>query len=523
MKLEELLKGVAAERVLGAPRLDAAGLSCDSRAVRAGDLFVALSGARSDGHAFVREALDAGAAGVVVERPEIFESLRTGGGRKVAVLVRDSRKALARLSANFHGNPSHRLTVAGITGTNGKTTTSYLCESVLLAAGLRPGVVGTVNYRVGGQVWPSTHTTPGPLELDELLVRMAEAGARGAVMEVSSHALSQCRVDGIEFDAVIFTNLTQDHLDFHPTMNDYFLAKRRLFTEVLAEQRLKKTPALVINADDEWGRKLLAEARSAGRRALAYTLSKNGEGVSGPCEIYPTSLSWDAAGFRAGVRTPAGELQLKSPLVGEHNVYNALAAVGMGVGLGLLPAVIEQGIASCARVPGRLDPVPHSLGFTVLVDYAHSPDALRNVLPAARKLARGKVLCVFGCGGDRDRAKRPLMARAVSELADLAILTSDNPRTEDPAQILADTRAGLQGREGREYVIESDRRKAISLAIERAQAGDVVLIAGKGHEDYQIVGTQKHHFDDREEAARALRSREGAAAASARGRSGAGS
>jgi len=522
MRLEELLKGVAAECVLGNLRAPASGLSCDSRAVRAGDLFVALSGTKSDGHAFVRQALEAGAAGAVVERPEVFESLRAGGVSGVAVLVRDSRKALARLSANFHGNPSHRLTVAGITGTNGKTTTSYLCESVLQAAGLRPGVLGTVNYRVAGEAWPSTHTTPGPLELEALLVRMAKAGARSVVMEVSSHALSQCRVDSVEFDAVLFTNLTQDHLDFHPTMNDYFLAKRRLFTEVLGDQRLKKTPALVINADDESGRKLLAEAKAAGRRVLAYTLSKDGGSASGACEIYPASLSWDAAGFRARVRTPVGDLNLRSPLPGEHNVYNALAAVGMGVGLGLLPGVIEQGIASCVRVPGRLDPVPNSLGITVLVDYAHSPDALRNVLPAARKLARGKVLCVFGCGGDRDRAKRPLMARAVSELADLAILTSDNPRAEDPAQILADTRAGLQGQEGREYVIESDRRKAITIAIERAQAGDVVLLAGKGHEDYQIVGTEKRHFDDREEAARALRGREGAAA-SGQGRSGGGS
>ncbi len=501
MKLEELLRGLSTVKVRPGGSGEVVEVCYDSRRTHPRTLFVAVPGTKIDGHDFASRALEGGAAGAVVERESVFAELSARYSDRHLVLVKDARLALADLSAALHVRPSERLALVGITGTNGKTTTSFLVESILRAAGLFPGLIGTISYRVGGETLPSTHTTPESVDLDDLLSRMSESGAKSAVLEVSSHALAQHRVAGLEFDAVVFTNLTQDHLDFHKDLEDYFQAKRRLFTSQLDRQKKKKNPACVINAGDSYGKRLLSECRAAGRCVFSYALE-------GDADLRPEKISWNTAGIHGTIHTPAGILEIRSHLVGEHNVLNILAAVGAGIALNISLKQVAAGIEALERVPGRLDPVPNKLGLSVLVDYAHSPDALENVLSAARKFSKARVICVFGCGGDRDRTKRAPMARAVSRLSDLAILTSDNPRTEDPLRILADAREGLSGKEGEKFFVEADRRKAIALAIGKAKSGDVVLIAGKGHEDYQIIGTVKHHFDDREEAAAALAARE---------------
>lgn len=511
MKLEELLRGIETERVHGNLAQDVRALAYDSRRVGPGDVFVALRGESVDGHDYVRLALKAGATAAIVEDASLFKTL-AGEGAKALVLVPDTRRALSRASALWFGSPSVTMKLVGITGTNGKTTTSYLIEGILAKAGLVPGVLGTVNYRLGEKIWPSTHTTPESLELQGLLAEMKKAGARSAVMEVSSHALAQRRVSGLEFDAVVFTNLTQDHLDYHADMEDYFAAKRILFTDQLAGQEAKRSAPSVLNIDDSYGQRLYSELSAAGRPVVSFGLRpsvcfENGREKSP--DIFPEELSWGASGLSARIHSPAGDLQVISPLVGEHNVYNVLSAVGAGIALGIGADTIAAGIASVACVPGRLEPVPNDLGILTLVDYAHTPHALRNVLAAVRGLTDGKVICVFGCGGDRDPTKRVPMAEAVSELSDLPVLTSDNPRTEDPAKIIARTREGFSGKEGVDFLVEIDRRKAIALAIGRAQKGDLVLIAGKGHEDYQIIGKEKQPFDDRVEARRVFKVLEG--------------
>jgi UDP-N-acetylmuramyl-tripeptide synthetase len=430
---------------------------------------------------------------VIVEREvshEIFPGTR--------VRVASAARALGRIAANRYGRPADALTLVGVTGTNGKTTTTFLVEALLRANGGEPGVIGTVTYRFAGQSRPAPFTTPTPLELHATLAEMRAAGCRAAVMECSSHALALDRLEGVAYRVAAFTNLTQDHLDFHGTMEAYRDAKARLFAEHVADGG-----ASVVLIDHEYGEFMAQAARGRVIRVSAY--------ADGPAaDVHLTRAGESVSGIDAEWRTPAGEVRVRSPLIGRFNVENLSVAVGIGVALGLEPAAIGAALSSVRGVPGRLERVGAA---NVFVDYAHTPDALERVMAALRPLTRGRLIVVFGCGGDRDRTKRPKMGRAVARDADLAIVTSDNPRTEEPHTIIDMILEGVRqepsppvppaelptARRGHFPIV--DRREAIRVALGAARPGDVVLIAGKGHEDYQIVGKTKHHFDDREEAA----------------------
>jgi UDP-N-acetylmuramoyl-L-alanyl-D-glutamate--2,6-diaminopimelate ligase len=477
------------------------GIAIDSRAVAPGDLFVALRGANADGHDYLAQAAALGAVALLVDEAPRAEGLPP------AIVVPDTRRALARVALRFYGDPARELTLVGVTGTNGKTSTTFLVESILSAAGLSAGLIGTVEVRYAGERLRALNTTPESLELQRLLRDMCTRGVRAAVMEVSSHGLALERVAGVRFDAAAITNLTQDHLDFHGTMQAYGEAKALLF-----RQHLKPGGVGVVNLDEPRAEQFLAAARAGGARTLGVTRRP---GV--PADVRVESAEVSLSGVTARLALPSGPLALSLPLVGDFNVENLVVAVGIAVGLGLAPEAIAHGVAACPQVPGRMERVGGGApgAPVVLVDYAHTPDAVEKVLRAVRPLTKGRVLAVFGCGGDRDRSKRPKMAEAVARFADLAVLTSDNPRTEDPEAILREVEAGLSalrpvapealaGSE-RAYVKRADRREAIELAIAAARPGDSVVIAGKGHEDYQIVGRERLPFDDREEARRALR------------------
>jgi UDP-N-acetylmuramoyl-L-alanyl-D-glutamate--2,6-diaminopimelate ligase len=484
------------------------GLTYDSRAVAAGDLFFAVRGANADGHDYLAQALDLGASALVVER--IPERLDLRG--RPAVVVRDTRRALAPIATRFYGSPSEELTLVGVTGTNGKTSTTYLLESILECAGWSVGVIGTVGVRHGDERWRSLNTTPESLDLQRTLRAMRTRDVRAVVMEVSSHGLELGRVEGCRFAVGAFTNLTQDHLDFHGTMEAYLKSKALLF-----ERHLAPGAAAVVNIDDPSAPALLASAREAGARCLRVSRRRDA-GAELALETADVRLS----GTSARVRLPTGRLDVELPLVGAFNLENMLVACGCAVALGIAPDAIAAGVAACEQVPGRVERVGADVAHapTIVVDYAHTPDAVDKLLETLRPLTRGRLITVFGCGGDRDRAKRPLMAQAVSRWSDRVVATSDNPRREDPARILADVEAGLSGLrrveadqlEGSEraYVSLVDRRSAIALAIRIAREHDIVVLAGKGHEDYQIVGTERLPFDDCEEALRALESRGGA-------------
>ncbi len=480
------------------------GVCVDSRAVAPGDLFIALRGHQVDGHRYLAQALELGAAALLVEQLPAELDLR---GR-TALRVPDSRRALAPVATRFFGSPACELTLVGVTGTNGKTSVSYLVESILRAAGRRPGVIGTVGHRFDGETQRSLNTTPDSLDLQQLLRSMRTRGADSAVLEVSSHGLALGRVEGCRFQVGAFTNLTQDHLDFHQTMQEYGSAKSLLFSRYLSAPG-----SAVVNADDPAAELICEAARAAGARVLRVSRSLP------ECEIRLERAEVRMDGTRARVRLPDTSIDFELPLVGDFQLENALVACGVGVALGIPAAAIADGIERCPQVPGRVERVGSELspGPTVLVDYAHTPDALDKVLRTLAPLTRGRLLSVFGCGGDRDRSKRPLMAECAARHSPLVIATSDNPRTEDPARILADVERGFAGlprvepeqlaRAQRGYAVVVDRRAAIELAIRIAGPDDTVLIAGKGHEDYQIIGREKLPFSDGEEALRALRGR----------------
>ncbi len=469
------------------------GVTSDSRQVAPGWIFVAVRGDAKDGHLFIEVAARQGALAIVCEAPS-SEVLSVP-----VLVVPDSRAALATLAANFHGRPSEKLLMVGVTGTSGKTTTTYLIESILRAAGKNPGVIGTVNFRYAGKVLEATHTTPGALELQKLLADMRTAGCDSVVMEVSSHALKQHRVGDIAFDGMVFANLTPEHLDFHPDMDDYFNSKKRLFAELAEFSRKRgKKPFAAINGEDDYGKRLVSEIKSSRLKWEAYS-------------VPPT---WTCG--LDGVRGTLGALKIQSSLTGRFNASNILAAVKVARGLGIPDAAIERGISELPVVPGRLERVPNSRGIHVLVDYAHKPDALEKVLKTLVEVrGKNKLITVFGCGGDRDRTKRPVMGKMAVEFSDYVVVTSDNPRTESPQSIIDEILKGIaQAPKGARYSVEVDRKEAIALAINEAKPGDIVLIAGKGHEDYQIIadpkaekGMRKIHFDDREVAAEALGSK----------------
>ena len=481
MTLAALIERLAGARLIGRGDVEIRAVREDSRRVEPGDVFVAVRGLHADGHAFAATAVAQGAAALVLERelPELAVP---------QVIVPSGARALGPLVARSLGDPGASMTLIGVTGTNGKTTTTYLVESILAAAGAKPGVIGTVELRWGGTSVPASYTTPTPQILHETLAKMKAAGCTHVVMEVTSIALAMERVAGLSFEVAAFSNLTQDHLDIHGTMDAYREAKRKLFAEHLAG-------TAVVNVDDPSGEAMLA---SAGK---ALRVSANGA----PSDIRVTAQDSTVRGISAKVATPRGELAIEArPLIGHYNVANLALAVGIAEALGLPHDAIARGIAALPGVPGRVERVPNGADLDIFVDYAHTPDALDNVLRAMRPLTKRRLICVFGCGGDRDPTKRPKMGATVAALADLAVVTSDNPRTEEPRAILDQILVAVP----RPFFVDPDRRTAIRAAIAEATPGDVVVIAGKGHEDYQILGTQKIHFDDREEAAAAAIERE---------------
>jgi UDP-N-acetylmuramoyl-L-alanyl-D-glutamate--2,6-diaminopimelate ligase len=485
MELRALLDGVEIRSELPAGELRVRQVANDSRKVQPGALFVAIHGVATDGNLFAKDAAARGAAAVLSET-----SVPVEWPREIPwILVADGRKALAITAANFYGRPASALKLVGVTGTNGKTTTTSLIDSILRASGAKTGLLGTIAYRTPLGEHPAPNTTPESLDLQSFFAEIRDAGGTYATLEASSHALAMDRLWGCHFAAAVFSNLTRDHLDYHKTFDNYFAAKRRLFEGMGAGA----PDVAVINTDDEWGKKLTGLAK----KTLTY-------GLQNGADLKAKKFQLNFSGLNFTAQTPNGAIQVESPLVGRINVYNILAAVGAGIGLGIANGVIEKGIRNLHSVAGRFQRVDQGQPFLVVVDYAHTDDALENLIRTAGELnAKGRIITLFGCGGSRDRTKRPIMGETSGRLSDLSILTSDNPRQEDPLKIISDIVVGMQ-KSGGKYLIEADRGKAIRLAIEEARAGDMVLLAGKGHEDCQIFADHQIHFDDREEARKAL-------------------
>ncbi len=506
MELKRLIEGVEIKKIVGDPLKQVEGIAYHTKQIEKGFLFAAIRGLEADGHQFIEEAVRRG-AGAVVSEEEREVSDRT------LILVPNSRRALAKISSNFYGDPSSRLRLIGITGTNGKTTTTYLLESILKKAGCEVGVIGTINYRFGQKITSAPNTTPESLDLQRILREMLKGGTSHVIIEVSSHGLDLDRVFGCQFDGVAFTNLTSEHLDYHKTMERYFESKKKLFSDSLVKSRKKRRFA-VTNLDDPRGEEIV--------RGLELPVIRYG--LSPSCDITADQVTSSFEGLSCRVRTPKGDLPIRSKLIGDFNVYNILAAVSVGIGMEVPLETLKEGVEGLEGVSGRFEKVENRKGFHVIVDYAHTHDALERVLLGLKRIVQngtqnhGKMITVFGCGGDRDRTKRPLMGEVAGKYSDLAILTSDNPRTEDPLAILEEVEKGFKSLPLREwhpdeielwrskkgYLKVPDRREAIRTAIRLAQPPDTVLIAGKGHEDYQIIGKKRFPFDDRVEAQKAL-------------------
>ena len=520
MTISAISEALNAE-IYGPSTADATDVTHDSRQVRAGTLFAAIKGATVDGHRFIDDVIRRGAVGVISEYdpPEGF----VGAWLKVA----DARVALAKAASIINGEPSHKLDLVGVTGTNGKTTTTYLCYALAEAAGVKPAMLTTVEYRIGDKSEEAIRTTPEASDTNRFLKQAVDAGCGFAAMEASSQAIDLHRCDWLRFRVAIFTNLTQDHLDYHGTMENYFDAKKKLFDGRLGE----KPGASVINVDDEWGAKLAAELKANGQRVVTISQSEppalagGRNSIAGRDERNPDALppanagGSDAdliaenievsllSGTTFTLKTKNGDRQIGSPLVGRPHVYNMLTATAAALELGYDLDSIVNGLAKCVGAPGRFERVPHDGDFAVVVDYAHTDDALLNTLKTARALTDGRVITVFGCGGDRDKTKREPMGRVAGENSDVVFITSDNPRTEDPLKIIEAIEVGVKAT-GKDFRSISDRRLAIREAVKEAKTSDVVIIAGKGHETYQIVGNEKFHFDDREVAAEAIAARD---------------
>jgi len=499
MRLGRLIKGLNIHDFSGDPELEIKGLAYDSRSVRPGYLFVALKGQTLDGHDFLNDAILNGAVALVADEFQGFD------GEIATVRVRDARETLSALSVKFYDEPYKGINLTGITGTNGKTTTSYLLESILLAAGKRPGVIGTINYRLPGQTFDAQVTTPESLDLMRILRKMADEGVTDVVMEVSSHALDQGRVRDCPFRTGIFTNFSRDHLDYHQSMEAYFEAKSRLFKN-LEKRGPEDFTRAVINADDPKAKDLTELINVP---VVTYGLGRD-------CDVRAEDVRVTRAGLTARLITPVGETDVRSTLIGGFNIYNILAAAAAALCMDIDLKQVASGVEDLRGVPGRLELVKNRRSLAVVVDYAHTPDALLKALEAVKPLVRGRLITLFGCGGDRDKGKRREMGRVAGEHSDLLFITSDNPRTEDPSAIASQIEEGVNesglkklrnvsgnGLAGPGYVLDLDRRNAIQRAVSVADENDLILIAGKGHEDYQIIGTDKRNFDDRKVAAEA--------------------
>ena len=510
MRLSRLLQSVCPRRITGNGLANGGVLAdpevtsvhCRSKNVRPGGVFVAVRGQHFDGHDYIQEALDRGAVAIVAEKTDI--------GKTIVALVDDSRKALALLSSTFYGNPADKLVMIGVTGTNGKTTTVALIETILNTGGVEAGAIGTANYRYRGKVFSNPLTTPESIDLQRILADMVASGVTHAVMEVSSHALDQQRIVGCAYDVAVFTNLTQDHLDYHKTMDAYWASKQLLFTDYLGLSLKKEKTAAVINCNDTRGRQLAERLRD--KHVIRV-------GETADCMVSAKNIRFTPDGISGAVATPAGELPFTSPLAGHYNFENILCAVGVAVALGIKNEITRSGIASFQGVPGRLEKIPNPLSRYVFVDYAHTPDALANVLSTVRSITSRRLFCVFGCGGDRDRKKRPEMGRIAVALSDRVVITSDNPRTEDPRLIINEILTGVRGTafpatdladfarpdDKKRYLVEPDRSRGIAAAMLASRRGDAVVIAGKGSEPYQILKDRTVDFDDRAEARKALK------------------
>jgi UDP-N-acetylmuramoyl-L-alanyl-D-glutamate--2,6-diaminopimelate ligase len=485
MKLKRLVESLPDASVEGALEREITGIAYDSRRVTPGMLFIAIPGEHTDGHEFISNAIDRGAAAIICERNG------TAHPRATKIKVPDVREALARSAAAFHGNPSAAMKVIGVTGTNGKTTVTFMVKAMLEGAGIKTGLMGTVQYEIGERVIPAQRTTPESLEVQQMMAQMVKAGCQACVMEVSSHALEQKRVLGVEFDVGIFTNLTRDHLDYHGTMDRYFAAKEKLFASLA---RGTKRSAAVINMDDSFG------ARLAGKHKVDFEFTYGFR----PSRLQAAQVELGKDGTRFVVETPERKFPIRLPLIGRHNVYNALAAIGAGMALDVHLLKIQAALNAMQPVPGRLESIAAGQPFGVYVDYAHTDDALKNVLQTLREITPGRVLVAFGCGGNRDSGKRAKMGRIAAELADYTCITSDNPRKESPEKIAGQIEEGYRAVKQQNYVVELDRKRAIHQIIGMAVAGDSVLIAGKGHEAYQEFEDTVVPFDDRLHAREAL-------------------
>jgi UDP-N-acetylmuramoyl-L-alanyl-D-glutamate--2,6-diaminopimelate ligase len=489
---------VTGGKLTGVGNTVVADVSHDSRRAGPGSLFVAVCGGLFDAHKFIPQVIAQGAVGVISElepSAEVRSGSETAAGSFAWLQVENVRRAMALAAAEVHHHPARELNLVGITGTNGKTTTAYLIASIPEAAGEPVAMTGTVEYRLGAEHFKADRTTPEATDMQRLLRQAVALGCKTAVMEASSQAMDFHRCDELEFAVAVFSNLTRDHLDYHKTMENYWYAKQRLF-----DGRLGTRPrASVINLDDPFGVELAERLKREGLQVVSYA-------VKADADVTARDPEFSLDGMRFNLRTPAGAREFRSPLVGPPHIYNTLAAVASGLSLGYGLDVIARALETCTGAPGRFERVPHAGDFAVVVDYAHSDDALLNVLRTGREVTKGKIITVFGCGGDRDDSKRAPMGEAAGSLSDVVILTSDNPRTEDPEKILAAVEVGIQ-KTGKPYRKIADRREAIHQAIAEARTDDLVLIAGKGHEDYQIIGREVFHFDDKEIAREALAAR----------------
>jgi len=502
MKLSQLVNGVDIINLAADNEAEVSTLCYAADKCEQDSMFVAIRGLMHDGHDFIADAVKNGARYIVCEKDVQIPS------GVAAIKVMSSRRALGVLAKNYFRDPSAGLCLISVTGTNGKTTTTYILESILAAAGFQCGVLGTVNYRYNNKVFPAANTTPESYEMQKILRAMADDGITHVIAEVSSHAIDLKRIDDCDFDLGVFTNLTHEHLDYHLTMENYFQAKKRFFAEVLSQSKKSHLQKMIINGDDKWGQIIL---KNVPLSALTYGLEKSNT-------VKAASYELSLSGIKSIIDLAGVVITISTPLVGKFNVYNILAASAAAKALQIPEALIKMGLEQLPYVPGRLEKVDSPFGFKVLIDYAHKPDALRQVLQNLAEFKTKKIITVFGCGGNRDRGKRPLMGEAATFYSDLTIVTSDNPRLEDPLAIIDEIEKGIDGNKVKKidpdrlseycgshyYTVISDRRKAIETAIMTAQSGDIVLIAGKGHEDYQILGTKKVSFDDRIVAATAL-------------------